>query len=411
MAGWWTKARAQTWRQWQVVMSAITMASGLAISPVPGNASVIRDVALNEQVMMIPVRSGSEHVELETTIYRPPGAGPFPLVVMNHGKALGNPRNQGRDRFIVLSREFVRRGYAVVVPMRKGFSRSTGEYVSNGCDMTAHGLSQANDLEGALEYLRTQSWVDPSRILVAGQSYGGLTALAFGTRNFPGVRGIINFAGGLKMHGGDCHWEDSLVQAFGSFGAQSTSPTLWFYGENDAHFGPQLAARMHSAYVQAGGHAALIAYGVFKKDAHTMAASRDGVQVWWPQTEQFLKQIGMPTETVVALNDEIRIPPTQYAAIDDAAAVPFLNVNAREQYRSFLAKSTPRAFAISASGAWSWAEEGDDPVEQALFNCQKNSSQPCKLYAVDNHVVWDQAPSVLADAPVPVAGAATAAGQ
>src|SRR5207253_2824853 len=112
--------------------------------------------------------------------------------------------------FIVISREFVKRGYAVVVPMRKGFAHSTGEYADPGCDMTEHGQLQADDLQGALEYLRAQPWVDKDRIIVAGQSYGGLATMAFGTRNFPGVKGLINFAGGLKMHGGSCAWENSL---------------------------------------------------------------------------------------------------------------------------------------------------------------------------------------------------------
>jgi hypothetical protein len=48
---------------------------------------------------------------------------------------------------------------------------------------------------------------------------------------------------------------------------------------------------------------------------------------------------------------------------------------------------------MSSTGAWSWAEDGDDPVEQALSNCQKRSSQPCKLYAVDNNVVWSNEPA------------------
>ncbi|HKA42079.1 MAG TPA: hypothetical protein VKF40_08825 [Burkholderiales bacterium] len=45
---------------------------------------------LNEQVVMLPVK-GSYSTELETTIFRPNGEGPFPLVVINHGKASGNP--------------------------------------------------------------------------------------------------------------------------------------------------------------------------------------------------------------------------------------------------------------------------------------------------------------------------------
>jgi dienelactone hydrolase len=393
-------------KNWTIsaVLGVIAFASSLFAHPSPAKA-VVLDAALNEQIVMIPAMSGATSVELETTIFKPPGEGPFPLVIMNHGKALGNPRTQNRDRFLVLSREFVKRGYAVVIPMRKGFSKSSGDYIDRGCDMTAHGQAQADDLQGTLEYLRTQSWADHESIVVAGQSYGGLTALAFGTRQFPGVKGLINFAGGLKMHGGDCRWQQSLVQAFASYGAKTTLPSLWFYGENDNHFGPELAARLHDAYVQAGGHARLIAYGAFKKDAHGMSGSRDGVKIWWPETEKFLKELGMPTDTVVAINDEFKLPKNEYAPIDNVDAIPYLKDSAREQYRAFLGKTYPRAFAVSPSGAWSWAEDGDDPVEQALADCQKNSSQPCKLYAVDNHVVWtdEQAVTATASTALPVA--------
>jgi dienelactone hydrolase len=389
-------------KSWTIsaVFGVIAFASSLFASPSPAEA-VVLDAALNEQVVMVPAAFGSRTVELETTIFKPPGEGPFPLVIMNHGKALGNPRNQNRDRFVVLSREFVKRGYAVVIPMRKGFSKSSGDYVDRGCDMTAHGQSQADDLQSTLEYLRTQYWADSERVLVAGQSYGGLTALAFGTRQFPGVKGLINFAGGLKMHGGDCRWQQSLVQAFSSYGAKTSLPSIWFYGENDNHFGPDLATRLHNAYVQAGGHAKLVAYGAFKKDAHGMSGSRDGVKIWWPETENFLKELGMPTEPVLALSNEVKVPQAEYAAIDNVDAIPYLRGSAREQYRVFLGKQYPRAFAVSPTGAWSWAEDGDDPVEQALADCQKNSSQPCRLYAVDNHVVWTDGQNGTATAAAP----------
>lgn len=390
-------------KSWTVssVINTVAIAMCLLIHSSPAPAEVALDAALNEQIVMIPESAGGTAVQLETTIFRPPGNGPFPLVIMNHGKALGNPHAQGRDRFIVLSREFVRRGYAVVIPMRKGFAKSTGEYVDPGCDMTAHGQVQADDLQGTLEYLRTQSWVDRDRIIVAGQSYGGLAAIAFGTRRFPGVRGLINFAGGLKVHGGDCPWQTSLVKAFADYGAKTTLPSLWFYGENDQHFSPELAAKMHDAYVQAGGHATLIAFGPFKKDAHGMSASRDGVKIWWPETEKFLKELGMPTEPVIALDDEIKIPKTEYAAIDNIDAVPYLQSAAREQYRVFLGKPSPRAFALSPSGAWSWAEDGDDPVAQAMGDCQSSSKEPCKLYAVDNNVVWTDGQPATATAAAP----------
>ncbi len=389
-------------KSWTIptVFGVIAFASSLFVHSSPAEAASL-DTVLNEQVVMVPAQFGAQTVELETTIFKPPGDGPFPLLIMNHGKALGNPRNQNRDRFIVLSREFVKRGYAVVIPMRKGFSKSSGEYIDRGCDMTAHGQFQADDLQSTLEYLRTQHWADAEHVLVAGQSYGGLTALAFGTRHFPGVKGLINFAGGLKMHGGSCRWQQSLVQAFATYGAKTTLPSIWFYGANDNHFSLDLATQLHNAYVQAGGNAKLVAFGPFKKDAHGMSGSRDGVKIWWPETEKFLKELGLPTEPVLALNNEIKVPEREYAAIDNVDAIPYLKGSAREQYRVFLSKSTPRAFAVSPSGAWSWAEDGDDPVEQALADCQKNSSQPCRLYAVDNHVVWtdDQSSTTTAAAP------------
>lgn len=372
-------------------LGVAVFASGLFASPLAAQAQVL-DPALNEQVVMVSASSGSSSVQLETTIFKPPGNGPFPLVIMNHGKALGDPHKQSRDRFIVVSREFVKRGYAVVIPMRKGFSKSTGNYVEYGCNMTAHGWEQAADLKSTLDFLRTQPWADNNRVVVAGQSYGGLATIAFGAHRYPGVKGLINFAGGLKVHGGGCRWQDSLVEAFSIFGANSNLPSLWFYGENDHHFGPKLAARLHNAYVNAGGNAQLVAYGAFRKDAHGMVAARDGVDIWWPETAKFLQKLGMPTETVLALEDDIRIPEVEYAAIDNVDAIPYLHASGREQYRTFLSKSMPRAFAVSSTGAWSWVEEGDDPAAQALADCRKNSSAPCKLYAVDNHVVWAEEP-------------------
>ena len=143
-------------------------------------------------------------------------------------------------------------------------------------------------------YALQQPWADKNQILIAGQSHGGLTTMAFGAINFPGVKGLINFSGGLRLD--NCQWQSPLVDAFANFGAKTKVPSIWFYGANDSFFNPEVAARMHAAYNSAGGHAKLVAYGPFGKDSHGMSSSPDGVQIWWPETEQFLQSIGMPTE-------------------------------------------------------------------------------------------------------------------
>ncbi|MDO8300199.1 dienelactone hydrolase family protein [Lacisediminimonas sp.] len=347
---------------------------------------------MNEQVVMIAGAGGSG--ELQTTIFKPDGKGPFPVLVMNHGKDMGDPRLQKRDRFLHLSREFVKRGYAVVLPMRKGFAGSSGTYRDYGCNMSNNGQLQANDLQQTIDYLQTQPWSDAQHIVVAGQSYGGLATLALGTRKLPGVRGLINFSGGLRSDSGDCAWQQALVQAFSDYGARAVYPSLWFYGQNDSYFNHALAQRFLNAYASQGGHAQLVAYGPFKYDAHGMVGSRDGVKIWWPETERFLRKIGMPTAQVVAIIDEPAMPRTDYAALGDINAVPFVRERGRAAYREFLTRSAPKAFAISASGAWSWAEEGDDPVERVLSSCQKNSREPCRVYAVDDYVVWSDNPGL-----------------
>jgi dienelactone hydrolase len=307
---------------------------------------------------------------------------------MNHGKERGKPATQKRDRFLAMGREFVRRGYAVAVPMRKGFSKSEGVYTDFGCNMHDNGMLQAEDIEAALRSLTKMSWVDHDRVIVAGQSYGGLATMAFGTRQFPGVRGLLNFAGGLRIDGNYCDWKAALVTAFTSYGSRTSLPSLWFYGENDSYFDPSLAQRLQTAYQSAGGSSQLIAYGSFKSDSHGLISSRDGIPVWWPETERFLQRIGLPTDINTPIGEAARIPASGFAALDNADAIPHLTETGRTAYRHYLSQSLPRAFALSASGAWSWAEDGDDPPSRALAACQKNSKLPCSLYSVDQDVVW-----------------------
>ena len=348
------------------------------------------DSTINEQVIMLPVTVHGVAFEFETTLFKPPGDGPFPLLLMNHGKERGDPHNQKRDRFLAISREFVKRGYAVAIPMRRGFSRSSGTYFDFGCNMTDNGRLQADDIEAALNALIKTSWIDRDRIIVGGQSYGGLAAMAFGVRQFPGVRALLNFSGGLRIDGAGCDWKNALVKAFASYANHTRLPSLWFYGENDSYFDHGLARKLVTAYQSAGFTPQLYAFGKFKNDAHGMAGSRDGVPIWLPETENFLYRLGLPTSPVVDIPDSVRPAATHFSQLENISAVPYLSSAGRLGYRDYLNKTSPRAFALSASGQWSWASEGDDPADRALATCQKNSSTPCKLYSIDNDIVWNE---------------------
>ena len=282
---------------------AMMLAAALWLATAPAAAQT--PAAMNETVQMVKIGSGLSGAELETTLFKPDGDGPFPLAVINHGQAPGNPVFQERARFLVATREFVRRGYAVALPMRMGFSKSSGAYASGGCNIAANGELQAQWVDGVLEWLRAQPYVDAERIVLIGQSHGGLTTMALGARNPAGVRGLINFAGGLKYTDSGCIWENSLAQAFARYGARS------------------------------------------------------------------------------------KLPKSHFANLEDIATVPYLRDAGRQGYANFLHKGLPRAFAIGPTGAWGWAAEGDDPSARALANYQRNSKAPCRLYAVDEDVVWN----------------------
>jgi hypothetical protein len=81
--------------------------------------------------------------------------------------------------------------------------------------------------------------------------------------------------------------------------------------------------------------------------------------------------------------------------IDDVDAVPLLNERGRQGYREWLTKKHPRAFVVAEDGSWSatWGfpqstAEPADAAERALFRCNQRGRKKCRLYAVDNRVVW-----------------------
>jgi dienelactone hydrolase len=335
---------------------------------------------LRDESVMVPKGHGLFHVELETHIYAPPGDGPFPLVVINHGKEFGDPHFQQSADYYGQALEFVRRGYAVIVPMREGFAKSGGTYRSDSCNDEDDGLTGAADVLAAIDYAKHLPYVDPTRIVVIGQSHGGLATMALGSLNPPGVVALINFAGGL--HFLNCPGsERSLVEAFGAYGKTARMPSLWMYGDNDSLFPPPLVKRMLTAYEDAGGHAQFIDYGTFGSDGHIMFSQYNGMPIWLPAVSRFLTSLGLPFEVRYDLRAH-----TDGPDIEDVDAVPYLKPAGREGYRRFLWYAPPRAFALSPDGHWAY-RFGENAGQQALAECARIGGAHCELYAVGQELV------------------------
>ena len=350
------------------------------------------DISLNESVHQV-LKKGLINIELETTIYKPDGEGPFPVAIINHGKSSGDTHFQGRYRPALAARYFLQRGYAVVVPMRQGFSKSGGGYIGGDCNVESNGRVQAEDVKAVLEHVASQAWADKERIVVLGQSHGGWTTLAFGSQNYPGVKVLINFAGGLRQD--RClGWEANLAKGAAKYAKETRLPSLWFYGDNDSYFNTETYRAMFEQYTAAGGQARLVAFGKFGTDSHSMFGARAGAAIWQPEVSKILASVGLPSEpqNVYAKfgpQPLMNVPPrTDFARLDDETSLPHVEDAGRAGYKTYLTQPMPRAFAVSPTSAWGWANGGDDPLQRAVDSCNRRGNGQCRLYSVDDLVVW-----------------------
>jgi dienelactone hydrolase len=260
-------------------------ASLLFLLPVSGFANPV----VREEVIMIPYDWAWE---LEVTVLKPDGAGPFPLVVINHGKDGVPAREQHRYRPMRAAQEFLKHGFLVVMPMRAGFSKSDGAYKQRGCDLLKDAVTQAKSIEMTIQFFSKESYVDASRILLVGHSYGGLVSVAYGSAyQNAGVKGIINFSGGLKNLSGPCIWDVSLLKAFSEFGKKSRTPNLWIYATNDELFPATLANNLSDVYRHSGGPLRSVLIDSFGGEGHRLFDDSRGVRLWSQYVSEFLKEI------------------------------------------------------------------------------------------------------------------------
>jgi dienelactone hydrolase len=252
------------------------------------------------QLWLIPFPE--QNVSMRATVFRPPGPGPFPLVVINHGSAdyFEFRENYLMPTFEAASSWFVQHGFAVVVPQRPGHGETGGSYLegSGGCDdadFRKAGLAAAAGIRGAVDYMRAQPFIRKSGVLLVGHSAGAWGALALASRDGGLASGVINFAGGLGGHSygvarRNCS-PDRLVAVAAEFARTTRVPTLWIYTQNDSFFEPSLSKGMADAYRKAGGAIDYHLLPAFGEEGHYFVHSPDAVPIWAPLVERFIAKL------------------------------------------------------------------------------------------------------------------------
>lgn len=259
---------------------------------------------LNETVVSIPliVDGKPASTSMVGTVFTPDGAGPFPFVVLNHGRA-GSAAERARTprwRYVEASRWLVRRGYAVFIATRRGYGATGGSDVETNYNCANPWYKEPMDggVESVLSviaFAKAQDFVDGRRFMVMGQSVGGLLSVGVGAANPQGLLAVINFAGG---HGGRPEQSpgtpcapEKLRQVFADAGKTSRVPALWIYTENDQYFGPAHSQDWHQAFVGAGGRADFRLLPPFDSDGHRLFVR--GAKIWQPVVAAFLESVGL----------------------------------------------------------------------------------------------------------------------
>jgi dienelactone hydrolase len=327
--------------------------------------------------------------ELVVTLFKPKLPGPHPVAVINHGSAGDKVADAERIGIRLPGMYFLSRGYAVVVPMMRGYGGSEGRKKGDSCNFVERGLFNAKDIMQVVQNLSTRSDLDTTRVVVGGQSYGGWNALSVGMLNPSNVKGIFNVAGG--MGNGSCKtWRMNMPFSAQIMGAKTSIPSMWFYADNDAIIPRAIWEEMHTQYTAAQPKptAELVAFGTFFRDGHFIQNYPEGMSILFSNFDRFLKQIDMPYANL--LPDLLPVPfpeATDYADIADVQAVPYLNEAGRTKYQRFLEQDWPRAFVISTDGSAMLVRGSIDPIGVAMQTCTA-TRKTCQLYAVDDKVVW-----------------------
>ena len=83
------------------------------------------------------------------------------------------------------------------------------------------------------------------------------------------------------------------------------------------------------------------------------------------------------------------LAPSGYAQIGDVDKVPLTVPQGHSEYLRFLSSGPPRAFAVAPDRShWAWNAGIANAAIFALVRCAARAGQACRLYAVDNNVIW-----------------------
>lgn len=229
----------------------------------------------------------SDGLTLYGYLYRPPGDGPFPAIVFNHG----SEEYPGIGKFV--AQYYLENGFVFFFPHRRGQGRSheAGPYIGNAVDddhpdspALPDGLvQQSDDVIAAAAYVASLPYVDKTRVATIGCSFGGIEAL-FAAEQGTGLASAVDFAGASYM------WNrsSSLRERMKTAARNAKVPVFFIQAENDADTTPTrvLSQEMTAAGKNARAHV-FPPHGKTTEDGHGFCVDGE-FPAWGPEVLDFL---------------------------------------------------------------------------------------------------------------------------
>lgn len=276
-------------------LSALAWIAGALVEQPPAPRFV-------QEHVRIPAHSA--RTTLAITIVRPNGDGPFGAVVLNHGAPFGERARSLESPALLLhtAASFAQRGYAVVMPLRRGFGATGGQFAEDpgdcsDADFRGGEAAAAADVLAAYAFARKLPYVDAERVILAGQSAGGVAALYAASQSPPGLRAVLAFSAGRgadPAHPGVPCAAERLAEVFEQIGRSLRAPALVYYAQNDLYFGPQ-TSKAWFARLKAGGAAVeYVLQAPYGTNGHFVFTDAGGAQTWLPAVERFLARHRIP---------------------------------------------------------------------------------------------------------------------
>src|SRR5215469_16642251 len=117
------------------IIASLVLLALTACSATDATAAAMPDPDARDQLILVPVTGADGNVaEMQTRLCRPAGGTPAGLVVINHGSppdAAVRPRMRPGSCGQEAAQWFLGRGYAVAMPLRRGYGATGGDYAES----------------------------------------------------------------------------------------------------------------------------------------------------------------------------------------------------------------------------------------------------------------------------------------